>query len=280
MMDPTQLVRQDIHIEYAPVQRGYISKVLPSVTEGVFVILPEGSSEHLYGPCKVAALWGITEPEVGKACVVVFDEQNQPTVVWWDGVYGEEEDPDILPISNTLPAEPVNGQLIYYQQKGTVGESAMEAEGIVWALRYRSGSASTHKWEFAGGAALYNEVAMDQSTTEVTYAALATAGPSVELPLAGDYDVSIGSGIYTATAGDEGKMSYKIGAAAAKDEDGLSFYPGGAVIVTDSSTPNVARVRRKTGLTAAVLLAQYKTTAGTTVHFRERWMSAIPIRVG
>lgn len=95
-MDVTQLVRQATPTNLPPLARGRVwggenhPEGAPTVfTEAVWVILPEGSSEHLYGPCKWLAGHGTTKPQPGAACVVGFDEQNQPVIVWWDGAQTE-----------------------------------------------------------------------------------------------------------------------------------------------------------------------------------------------
>lgn len=85
-MDTTALLRSaGDPIGLPPVARGYILKAPLSFNEPVWVILPEGSTERPYGPCAWGAIHGAALPATGAACVVVFDEQNHPTVVWWDG---------------------------------------------------------------------------------------------------------------------------------------------------------------------------------------------------
>lgn len=95
-MDVTQMVNAAVPTGYASLQRGYISggqthpKAAPTAfTEGVWVILPEGSTEHLYGPCKWPAIHGTSKPQAGAVCVVGFDELNHPVVVWWEGPQAE-----------------------------------------------------------------------------------------------------------------------------------------------------------------------------------------------
>lgn len=86
-MDVTQLVRQAAPIPYSPVARGYIGKGAVTFNDLLEVILPEGSTERHYGPCPFPAIHGATLPAEGAVCVVVFDEQNHPTIVWWEGVH-------------------------------------------------------------------------------------------------------------------------------------------------------------------------------------------------
>ena len=173
-------------------------------------------------------------------------------------------------IVSALPGSPFDGQEIYFQN------AAMATDGIVWHLRYRSGG-GTYKWEFLGGPALYSEVTTAEALgSSGAYVALATAGPSAALPLAGDYDVSIGFRADSTIALADCCMSYDIGGTGAVDADAIKSYQN------VSATPiaaNVSRTRRKTGLTAVTLTAKYKASAtgGAMTH---RWMSVTPIRVG
>lgn len=87
-MDTTALLRSaGDPIGLPPVARGYILKAPLTFDEPVWVILPEGSTERPYGPCEWGAIHGATLPATGAACVVVFDEQEHPTIVYWEGVH-------------------------------------------------------------------------------------------------------------------------------------------------------------------------------------------------
>jgi hypothetical protein len=150
------------------------------------------------------------------------------------------------------------------------------ANGVVWTFRYRAASASAYKWEFIGGPSLFAEILTNESTSSNTFVDLFTAGPSIALPLAGDYDVSIGARMYNDANGAGAEMSYNIGATAAVVADGISNFANNA----DTVASNSARVRRKTGLTAVTLTAKYRrATAAGNALFHDRWMCAIPIRV-
>jgi len=164
----------------------------------------------------------------------------------------------------TLPTVPFNGQEVFYL--------ADDTNGIVWHLKYREASASTYKWEVVGGPPMFAEVATQQSTGSGTYAALATAGPSLTVPLAGDYDVEIGAQVFNGTAC-QANMSYDIGGTGAVDAD--SWEVGIAV----NTYPAGSRMRRKTALAASTaLVSKYKTSAGTAF-FKNRWMRVQPVRV-
>jgi hypothetical protein len=167
------------------------------------------------------------------------------------------------PSVTTLPSAPPDGLTVSYV--------ADDTNGVEWLLRYDSTEA-TYRWHYAGGPPLYNEVTAAGTRTANSYAAADTggAGPTLTVPLAGDYDVTIAAGMYQTTGG-IGYYSYKIGASAAVDADSMSEGQLTGVYM--------ARTRRKTALAAAtVLLAQYKASANT-LNIGDRAMSALPVRV-
>lgn len=169
-----------------------------------------------------------------------------------------------------LPSAPYDGQEVHYAADAT--------NGIIWHLRYRSASSSSYKWEYVGGPALSSEVSAGESTTSTTFAALATAGPSVTVPLAGDYVVAIGAKGYMSPADiQEGVMSFDIGGTGAVDADGLSITHPTTSSVKGSTS---SRLRTKTAIAASTsLVAKYRTSAGT-FYFESRTMYVTPRRVG
>lgn len=180
-----------------------------------------------------------------------------------------------IPLVSTLPASPVDGQEIYYLADAT--------NGIIWHLRYRAAASGAYKWEFVGGSSLFSEVTTAEATTTSTYVALATAGPLITLPLAGDYMVEHGMIGHSGADDVIALMSYDIGATAAGDGDSCQaaygkIGPGTA----RSSAPSVMRSRRKNAIAAATTLtAKYRSSfAGVNVNLSARWMNVTPIRVG
>ena len=161
--------------------------------------------------------------------------------------------------------------------KDEVSFLADATNGVVWRFRFRANAPSKYQWEFLGGSPLYAEVTTSESTSSTSYAALATAGPSIALPLAGDYMVSGGAKANNDTDASGARMSYDIGSTGAVDGDALAeAFQSGATSVTASGS----RSRRKTDLTAVTLTAKYKATVGGNAFFSDRWLSVIPIRVG
>lgn len=172
----------------------------------------------------------------------------------------------------SLPSPAVDGQEIYYRADST--------NGIIWHLRYRNafnGGSTSYPWEYVGGQELVGYTATDSSRTNTAYGDLAAgAGPSVTLPLAGDYDITVAARAYMSTTSAAGYMSYEIGAAAALDADGLDIF---ALTGAAGMTPNHMATRRKTGLTAVTLTAKYKASSGS-ISASNRMLRARPVRVG
>lgn len=169
--------------------------------------------------------------------------------------------------SASLPGSPVDGQELYYLADTT--------NGVVWHLRYRSGSASAYKWEFVGGGALYSEVTTVETTTSGTFVDLATVGPSITLPLAGDYDYDFSA--LESAASQTAIVGAKFGAAAVSLAD--------EAFVTNSASGNSSSIasgqRRKLALAAStVVKLQYTVTGGATATFQQRHLAIMPVRVG
>lgn len=174
-----------------------------------------------------------------------------------------------------LPSSPLDGYEIYY------ADAAMQTAGIAWHLRYNNASASAYKWEFLGGAPFFSEVTTSQGISTTTYADLATVGPSVTLPVAGDYDVEWGTRSYLTTAGVSAMMGISIGGAAVVAGDEIDHYSS-TVTAGASDADHESRCRRKAALASgAVLLAKYKSgTGGVTAQFLHRYLKVTPVRVG
>lgn len=171
---------------------------------------------------------------------------------------------------SALPLNPWDGQIINF--------SADATNGVVWTFRYWAGSPSAYKWEFIGGTSLFSEVVTSESTTSTTYANLTTTGPSITVPLAGDYQVEIAASNYN-NGVNSNLMSYSIGGTAASDSDAWKI---------DFATANKAQVgarsRLKTGLAAATaLVAKYRVSGGAGAYgdvSGNRIMRVTPVRVG
>jgi hypothetical protein len=171
----------------------------------------------------------------------------------------------VPPYVTALPTPPFDGFEVFYAADAT--------NGVIWHLRYRSGG-GTYKWEYVGGPPLSARVDTSETTTSASYAALATAGPSVTVPLAGDYIVRIHSNTFNSGVATN-YHSYDLGGSGAVDANSIE----GAVPAASYSHPGFAE-NRHNGLSASTaIVSKYKTTAGTGT-WRYRWMAVTPVRVG
>lgn len=163
----------------------------------------------------------------------------------------------------SLPGSPVDGQFFCYIADAT--------NGVEWLLKYNTGDAGSYKWHFIGGSSLWAQVTTAEALSSTTYAALATAGPSITLPLAGDYVVQNGYRVSTGGSAADIYMSYDIGGSGAADAD--------AHIGGNTTSNSGSRVNRKTALGAVTLTSKYRVSANSTT-LADRWLQVTPVRVG
>jgi hypothetical protein len=167
----------------------------------------------------------------------------------------------VLTVAQFSVLTPEDGDEVYLEVDAT--------NGIMWHLRCVLGE-PTYKWRFLGGPEMYSEVATAEGSSNTSYVALATAGPSIALPRSGDYMVEIDRATNDPVS-NSAYMSYDIGGTGAVDADavgGVGRGDGGAI-----------RKRRKAGLGSVTLTAKYKVTGGGTVNFQNRYMAVTPVRV-
>jgi hypothetical protein len=172
----------------------------------------------------------------------------------------------------SLPASPVNGQECFYLADAT--------NGVVWHLKYRSASASAYKWECVGGGAMQAEITtLEIRSTTGAFGDMATIGPSVTVPLAGDYDITVEAWVETApVAGTFGEIAPQIGAAvpAASGPD-VAFAGASSAQVTETQT---GRTLRRTVATPATVVKITYLASSTTTRFGNRHLEIRPVRVG
>jgi hypothetical protein len=168
--------------------------------------------------------------------------------------------------ATTFPSDPAEGDTFIYDT-GT--------SGVRWQFVYDTTDGTTYPWLFIGGSAMSSSVATDQSTASTSFADLATTGPDVTLPLAGDYKIEIAAAMYSSIGGEYTLASYDVGGTAAGDDWSANHWSTTNVI----SHPAYMSYNW-TGLSASTLVrAKYRTPSGTA-NFRNRRLSATPVRVG
>lgn len=175
-------------------------------------------------------------------------------------------------VGTTLPASPTD------QQEAILVDS-LTAPTYAWRFKYLTAITGTNKWLFIGGGPLVVQVDTNETTQSTTYAALATPGPIVPIPRAGDYVVSHG---FTGSGpnGNYAIMSYDIGATAAVDSDSLTLQNNNSSVATNMyNYTSVSRTRRKLGLPVGSLTAKYRTAGAPNWQITSRWMSVIPVLV-
>ena len=152
----------------------------------------------------------------------------------------------------------------------------MGTDGVVWMFRYRS-AGGTYKWEFIGGGYWEKEVDATEAITAAypNYSDSATVGPSITVPLAGEYVLEYGLWPVNVGASAYVMCAPKIGAAAPQDIDAIGVDAG-----TGNADAASSRQRRKTITPAGTLVKLQYTRNGSTAQTSLRFLSVIPIRVG
>jgi len=161
---------------------------------------------------------------------------------------------------------------------GTLVEYTDATSGADWFLSF---NATAGVWVCVGGAWLYSEVLTDETAGSVSaYVDLATVGPQITVPLAGDYLVRAGSqGWNTVNAGQNMHTALKVGAAAAVDADAYSNTGVGGALSAGFPSIGSSRSYRKTGLAAGTNLRLQYFTVSNTAHFLNRWLTVLPLNV-
>jgi hypothetical protein len=182
----------------------------------------------------------------------------------------------LVEAGTALPSSPVDGQSFYYVANAT--------DGVVWHLRYRAASSSAYKWEFVGGQALTSQVLTTQSlgATVGSYIDVATVGPSVTNPLAGDYLVEWGiRGVVGATESIIG-AGIKFGSAAAPVDAnvGTQYAISGGGVAATRQIPAVFGSDVKTSLAVSTLVKVQYYQNNTNCFVGNRFLKLTPIRVG
>lgn len=175
---------------------------------------------------------------------------------------------------SSLPSSPTDGMNIYFQS------TVMAAAGAVWHLRYRSDSPSSYKWECVGGTAMWASVGSggtDETTTSTAYTNLSTVGPTLVLPLAGDYitEFDIEAFRNDGGAGNDAYIAFQ--------HSGVTNNAAHAERISNGSGALVPGSARRAWISQAagdVMQAKYAVSSGTGRFRGMRTLSLLPIRVG
>jgi hypothetical protein len=168
--------------------------------------------------------------------------------------------------TGSLPGSPYDGQEVYYQ--------ADAANGVIWHLRYNAGSASAYKWEYLGGGPLLARVSSSETTTG-TDVDLTTVGPSVSVPLNGDYLVRYGSILGNANVNGTAQAYVYFNGSSDHSDGGIANTGSGSVAPLVSATGE----RTALSVNAGTVKLSYWSSGGFTSTFQNRWISITPIRL-
>jgi hypothetical protein len=231
---------------------------------------------NITGPQGIQGIQGPEGPEGDPGAMDVYEQPGDPgappAVV--GSIWIDTDAPDPAPVSaapprvTSLPSSPVEGQECVYV--------ADAANGVLWHLRYNAAAASPYKWEFVGGSPLYVEhTAAEFQGSGGQF--LDLSGPSLAIPLAGDYDL-----IARARAAYPAAVAFIwatriVNAAVTVEYVGATVAgpPGGGATISQE----MERTRRFAGMPVGTIKQQYY-VEGSGANFDERAIIARPVRVG
>lgn len=175
-------------------------------------------------------------------------------------------------IGTALPSSASDGQLFVLTDSVTVPTWQ-------WQLRYVAAK-SSNKWVFLGGPDMVSSVSASETTTSTSYTALTTAGPSLTVPVAGDYDVQVEFNCFIDNNSAGGFMSFDVGATTALDDDALIGGTRGTAGAGNEWGAGGAKTSRKTSIAGSTTItAKYRADFGT-MQFRNRVLRIRPVALG
>lgn len=168
-----------------------------------------------------------------------------------------------------LPTSPIDGQTIYFQADAT--------NGVVWTLRYRSASASSYKWEYVGGPPLTagptghaDPGQGSEATASTTFVDLTTVGPSIVVPLAGDFMIVLAC---------EGYSSASYALMGVSGPTTVASTANAIWTLGINSWGGHEKTVKITAQASGTYTAKYRAWTGTATYSGRR-MTILPVRVG
>lgn len=190
---------------------------------------------------------------------------------WWAAGAADDREIDAnwlgvrRTLSATAPAAPSDGDLWDFVADAT--------NGVIWTFRYRAASASAYKWEYVGGNPLRVNVDTAESTASAVLVDLTTVGPTVTIPLSGEYRrwtrfLAQGSALGSVISG------YTLNGGAVTD------FPAGAARVIDANSQIFHNPEMFIAHAAGdVIRMKYRQFGGITATFSFRQLAYLPYRV-
>lgn len=166
----------------------------------------------------------------------------------------------------TPPGSPSTGDIWVFPADAT--------NGVNWVFRYNAGSASAYKWECIGGPQATASVATDETTASTgAWVNLATNGPLITVPRAGDYEVFASADMYHSAS----SAFISAGVSNGDTSATISLFKD---LASSGASAVVMNFGKFTGIAASdVLKIRYKMDTAGTGHWRSRLIGVRPIRV-
>lgn len=168
-----------------------------------------------------------------------------------------------------LPGSPTDGQEI-------VLVDSLTAPTYQWHLKYVSAKAS-NKWIAVGGAPAVATVGTAESTNSTSWTDLTTAGPSITVPVAGSYHITMGVVITPSADYQTIGWAAKLGSAATSDNDGF-FEPASNMGASDY--PRQMTLGPRTLAASDVVKMQYRVGGSYTPTYKRRQLIIHPLQLG
>jgi hypothetical protein len=168
----------------------------------------------------------------------------------------------------SLPATPVDGE-------DFVLVDSLTAPTYSWRFRYVAAKA-TNKWIFIGGSPKVAEVPTSEGTTSTSYADLATDGPTLTIPVTGDYDIHGEAGATVSGATITPYFGIFVNAVVQREVANFLSAGGGIAGVGLARPGGNVTV---SALAGYIVKVRYKTSSGTST-FMTRRLEICPVAVG
>jgi hypothetical protein len=167
------------------------------------------------------------------------------------------------------PTSPVDQQLAILQVDAT--------NGIEWLFVYNAGSASPYKWECIGGAPLTAFIGTNEILAGLgAWSNLATDGPSITVPRAGDYEAHGSANVFAGgAAGGYGRD--QVGIAIGNTNATYTHAVNINQAANDYGNANPQGVF--TGLSASAVLKLRYVVSVANHSFEQRYLDVRPIRI-
>ncbi len=174
----------------------------------------------------------------------------------------------VVALADFPPTSPVDGQVILLET-GTAD--------VRWLLSYNAG---TGRWDYVGGPPLSGEVATAETRSSAAYGDLATVGPSVTVPRAGDYEITWGCTVLPPINNTQQEWAaVRQGGAAAADDDAVTNSSTISAI-NNGSGGSLERTKLFPGLTASeVMKLEYRVSTAFNGTFSFRFVKVTPVSI-